>query len=177
MAANAASTCDTLTQNIRTKFYQFMSYECSKLFNYNLSGVCHGTYTSSEHMSGSLFNASKKMLLNHIHALNAMWDATEPCNGYSGEDSGHINHLYFIRECGSDNVKVGFTNNVDQRMRTHQCGNASVLKLEYKEAFLEYRLVEDQVKRFLTKTGCHIHGEWFLLVDGSTDYKEIIELR
>ena len=61
-------------------------------------------------------------------------------------------------------------------MRTHQCGNASVLKLEYKEAFLEYRLVEDQVKRFLTKRGCHIHGEWFLLVDGITDYKEIIEL-
>ena len=47
LAAIAANTTNTYTQQCRTKFYQFMSYECSKLFNYNLSGICHASIQMS----------------------------------------------------------------------------------------------------------------------------------
>ena len=40
LAGSAGSSSDIAVQKIRTQFFRFMSYECNKLFNYNMSGIC-----------------------------------------------------------------------------------------------------------------------------------------
>jgi hypothetical protein len=82
--------------------------------------------------------------------------------------------LYFLREVGTNRVKVGFTNNLVQRLRTHQCGNAGDLAVEFELETPNYREVEASVKRHLTDSGLHIRGEWFF-IRADCDYAAIVE--
>ena len=102
--------------------------------------------------------------------LDAIWNAIEG----SGTDDDGVRSVYFLREIFTNRVKVGFTKNLIQRMRTHQCGNAGDLVLEFQLETSNYREVEACIKKYLTHSGLHIRGEWFFL-NAVCDYKRIVE--
>ncbi len=74
---------------------------------------------------------------------------------------GRSNRVYFIGVSGEDVVKIGRTNNTDERLRTLQIGNHRELVLLAEiEAPTE---VEPWVHSVLAD--CHIRGEWFKRTD------------
>jgi hypothetical protein len=80
--------------------------------------------------------------------------------------------VYFLREYGTSRVKVGFTNNLLHRTRTHQCGNAGMLIVEYKHKTKHYRTLEKNIKNDLARF--RIRGEWFNL-ERNIDYAQIVK--
>ena len=80
LAATAANTMNTYAQQCRTKFYQFMSYECSKLFNYNLSGICRAsTQMSAEQYAVATSHIKERIQepLLLVESLRAELDGKE----------------------------------------------------------------------------------------------------
>ena len=101
--------------------------------------------------------------------LDVIWDAI----GETDDDG--LRAVYFVREVGTNRVKVGFTNNLVQRMRTHQCGNAGDLAVEFELETSNYREVEAGIKKYLMSSGLHIRGEWFFLL-ADCDYSRVVEI-
>lgn len=66
-------------------------------------------------------------------------------------------HLYVL-SCG-DKVKIGVTNNIEQRLKTLQTGNPTPINLEY----IEERLNPEKAEHYLHRCFQHkrVNGEWF----------------
>ena len=101
--------------------------------------------------------------------LDAIWDAL----GDTATADDDVRSVYFVREVRTNRVKVGFTSNLDQRTRSHQCGNAGDLAVAFELKTPNYREVEASIKKYLTDGGLHIRGEWFFL-HTDCDYGRII---
>ena len=66
-------------------------------------------------------------------------------------------HLYVLR-CG-ERLKIGVTNNIDQRIKSLQTGNPDQIILEYIEERLNPHKAEKFLHRFFQKQ--KVKGEWF----------------
>jgi hypothetical protein len=113
--------------------------------------------SSVEFINGS-YTITSKWLRRIVLEMDA---AAEP-----QEESHNSGLVYFIRLGETSLVKVGMTGNIDQRIRTLQCGSPFELNIEYTIQTGQPRLMESMMHRTLTKMGLHVRGEWFSLIAG-----------
>lgn len=66
-------------------------------------------------------------------------------------------HLYVL-SCG-DKIKIGVTNNIENRLKSLQTGNPMPIKLEY----IEERLNPEKAEHYLHRCfqAKRVNGEWF----------------
>ena len=67
--------------------------------------------------------------------------------------------VYFIREEGTHNVKVGYSSCPSNRAYDLQCGNSRELILEAQAA--GDRCKEQLIQEYLRDNGKHVRGEWY----------------
>jgi hypothetical protein len=113
--------------------------------------------SSVEFINGS-YTITSKWLSRIVLEMDA---AAEP-----QEESHNSGLVYFIRLGETSLVKVGMTGNIEQRIRTLQCGSPFELNIEYTIQTGQPRLMESMMHRTLTKMGLHVRGEWFSLIAG-----------
>lgn len=66
-------------------------------------------------------------------------------------------HIYFIQVGESGPIKIGFSSNVDQRLRTLQTGHTEKLKLLHSQIGTK----ADEGRLHNRFRNIHIKGEWF----------------
>jgi hypothetical protein len=113
--------------------------------------------SSVEFINGS-YTITSKWLSRIVLEMDA---AAEP-----QEESHNSGLVYFIRLGETSLVKVGMTGNIEQRIRTLQCGSPFQLNIEYTIQTGQPRLMESMMHKTLTKMGLHVRGEWFSLIAG-----------
>jgi hypothetical protein len=77
-----------------------------------------------------------------------------------------IRKVYFVRVVDTDNVKVGFSQNIEKRLSCLQVGCPWKLILEHSVVTENYRRDEKAVHDYLRSLNRHVQGEWFCLPMG-----------
>jgi hypothetical protein len=104
--------------------------------------------------------------------IDQYWDAQNEAQCKNGLGDSRI--VYFIRQIGTTMVKVGFSRDPSNRLRTLQCGNAFDLRIEHQVATTHYQELESCLHAFLTKEGKHVRREWFDIAS-DTDFDAIVD--
>lgn len=113
----------------------------------------YGLRQSRDHPSigWRFFSIGNTPRSEYIESGEAKWSYPLPPDGASTES------VYFIREEGTGNIKIGVTNNPSSRLSTMQTGNSNRLTLVHLIPG-DARLAE----RIHNVCSRHrIHGEWF----------------
>lgn len=79
---------------------------------------------------------------------------------YDDQTYAH-SRVYFIRQVGTDLVKVGFSDDIKRRLRELQAATAHELELD--AAIIGTKAIEVEIHRRLKRKGMHVRGEWFRL--------------
>ena len=72
-------------------------------------------------------------------------------------------NVYFIRQLGTELVKVGFSRDPNARLTMLQCANAWELRIEHLVPTTHFVRLERAIHEYLTDQGMHVRGEWFKL--------------
>ena len=81
--------------------------------------------------------------------------------------------VYFVRLAGSEFVKVGKTQNINQRLSNLQVSSPSVLIIDFLFVTPEHDKYEKQLHQHLVIKGQHVRGEWFRITRG-TNYFDLL---
>ena len=113
----------------------------------------YGLNQSRDHPSigWRFFSIGNTPRSEYIEIGEAKWSYPLPPDGASAES------VYFIREEGTGNIKIGVTNNPSSRLSSMQTGNSNRLTLVHLipgDTQLEER-IHNVCSRY------RIHGEWF----------------
>lgn len=88
-------------------------------------------------------------------------------------DTNSRGFVYVILDTSDNSRKLGFSIDVDRRLREEQTGNAHTLKIEYRLPVINMRKAEKSLHLlFAAKRTRRGKGEWFLL-----DEKDIVLLK
>ena len=99
-----------------------------------------------------------------LSLLDQRWDMVR-------DPPAKCKYVYFLRMEGTQYVKIGFSADVQARLRHLQIGNAIPLKLEYKFKTQSFREHESSLHCHLH--ACHVQGEWFKLPQ-HTDFPHLV---
>ena len=94
---------------------------------------------------------------------------------WGSPDTGAVGDacVYFVRLAGSEFVKVGKTQNINQRLSNLQVSNPSVLIIDFLFVTPEHDKYEKQLHQHLVIKGQHVRGEWFRIARG-TNYFNLL---
>lgn len=110
--------------------------------------------------------ASLTQLMSSAHIADHT--ATQTLKYQIVEEKSQIGYIYFIyAEENPERFKIGYSDNVEVRMRALQCGNSSELK--YYRTMPSNQMSEDEAYLHKRYAASNIRGEWFAMTFADVD--------